>query len=196
MNILELNPSLNSFSNQQLEEICELIFEANKEYYSLFSNRFSNVVSNIKMQLSEKETEVFNGKVLIREYDILGVYFWYPLEEMKARQGASLKILLSTYELNEDIFKQIKAFRKGIKDITLPSLYLSRIAVSKRFRGTGAGKHLLNDFEVFAEKSGFNNTSLHVNRNNKQAILFYKQQGYHIISDEPKLEFFSMAKRI
>jgi len=64
------------------------------------------------------------------------------------------------------------------------SLFLSKIYIFDRFRGTGLAKTVLSFVKDLAEGKGY--IHLTVNRNNERAIAFYKKNGFVITTQKKK----------
>lgn len=82
-------------------------------------------------------------------------------------------------------------------------LYISKLYVEKRLRGSGIGHRAVGFIEALAKKSGFITLSLNVNKANTSSIGAYKKFGFGIIREEKIdigggyfMDDFVMEKRI
>ena len=61
--------------------------------------------------------------------------------------------------------------------------YITLIAVVPEYQNMGIGKMLLKKCEQIAVNKGFKVVRLEVKKNNTNAIMFYKRNGFNIIDD-------------
>jgi len=59
-------------------------------------------------------------------------------------------------------------------------LFISKIYVSKEYRGQKNGGHMLSKLEQIANDRGLSQLRLTVNKNNSKSIEFYKHQGFEV----------------
>ena len=64
--------------------------------------------------------------------------------------------------------------------------YLSMLAVSKAHRSKGVGSYILHEVEDFTSKSGMNMLRLEVEKDNLNAISFYKRNDFRLYEEREK----------
>ena len=110
------------------------------------------------------------------------------LRELKIEDIAEANLLLSkfNYHIKKEsfdniFFKSLVYYNNGIKGIVVYDLLYDRIEieyiiVDAEYRKRGIGTLLLNEIE----QKGIKNITLEVRESNKEAIEFYKKNGYRI----------------
>lgn len=110
------------------------------------------------------------------------------LRELKIEDIEEANLLLSefNYQIKKEsfyniFFKSLVYYNNGIKGIIVYDLLYDRIEieyiiVDVEYRKRGIGTLLLNEIE----QKGIKNITLEVRESNKEAIEFYKKNGYRI----------------
>ena len=110
------------------------------------------------------------------------------LRELKIEDIEEANLLLSkfNYQIKKESFyniflKSLVYYNNGIKGIIVYDLLYDRIEieyiiVDAEYRKKGIGTLLLNEIE----QKGIKNITLEVRESNKEAIEFYKKNGYRI----------------
>lgn len=110
------------------------------------------------------------------------------LRELKIEDIEEANLLLSkfNYHIKKEsfdniFFKSLVYYNNGIKGIIVYDLLYDRIEieyiiVDAEYRKKGIGTLLLNEIE----QKGIKNITLEVRESNKEAIEFYKKNGYRI----------------
>ena len=97
------------------------------------------------------------------------------LKYKKYIQGPA-KLLVAKYK-NNIIGSALILIRKNAVSCRLYS-----IAIDPKFRGIGAGKKLFRSVERYVKRNKYKRLNLEVNKNNVEAIQFYKSHGFVIFA--------------
>lgn len=76
------------------------------------------------------------------------------------------------------------------------SLHINRFAIDSQFQKIGIGKMLINDLLSMAKKGNINMITLIANINNCNAIKFYKNRGYKVLTKNELQTFLAKKNRI
>ena len=93
-------------------------------------------------------------------------------------------------------------FKMTVGSLAEGEYYISNIAVYPEQRGKGIGRKLISKVEKQAKAKGTKTMVLDVEKDNINAINFYKKIGYEIMREfsiklkDKELQFFRMAKKI
>lgn len=74
-------------------------------------------------------------------------------------------------------------------------IYLTIIAIRPQFKGHGFGTAVLNDLERFGREHGRKKIKLEVDKDNTDAVCFYRKNGFRI-TEEASAESVFMEKEI
>ena len=171
-------------------ESAKYIFEANKEFYNIFGRSEDASYVLLSEMISDERTEEYNSRSIFLSDEMIGAISFYDASEIYYRQIFSLGYLKGP-NVDSEV---ISNFSKGVPNIELNSLYLSRIAVSEIHRGKGYSTPILKYLESHAREANYENISLHVHSENQQAISVYKKYGF-VISDDQS-DYFIMLKTL
>ena len=145
------------------------------EYDKKYDDKIMDLLVELQEYIHNIDLEGYN--ILTDEFRDL--YFSKTMDEIKKCNG---KILL--YDENNDIVGlviglinndieqtyEFKAPRRG---------RITELIVSKKIRGKGIGKQLLNAMEAYLKSIGCKDILLGVFAYNENAIKFYEKNGYH-----------------
>jgi GNAT superfamily N-acetyltransferase len=182
---------LADLSEEQLEQAAQLVFLAFSEYYSIFTHDVSRLRSSIVEQFRHP-TEVDTGFASITADSCTGVVCYYDLAEQQGRQTLSLKALMDTTDTPTPTFRAIKDLAAQVPVISEEHMYLSRIAVGDRHRGTGLAQKLFDALRAQTAVHRKKSIALHVRRDNARAIAFYFHLGFTEIPDPRNLTYLAM----
>lgn len=107
-----------------------------------------------------------------------GICAFYNITEMSERQTAGILGLLRAARDIVGSTNELSRYRKQFVIPTTDGVYISRFAIDKGMRGSGLASDLLHNAESNFQRLGAKRVSLHVRRDNKQALAFYVHAGY------------------
>jgi len=179
-------------SEHDLFSAAELVFIADKEYYSLFQNK-SEVIENIVKMYSDERTDFSVVKSIYIDNNMIGIIIYYPLSELKLRQMFSLQYLVKDDMFSYDVLKE---FNEKVPVIKGDGIYLSRLAIKKEYQGMGLCEKILTNFEKTDTLMQYNKIVLHVHKSNIYAKKCYQSNGYdaQIVTEE--FNYIAMKKTI
>jgi len=154
----------------------QLIFDAIPEFYEIFGNK-RNVLLAISELLGKTNSDISSGVMALDNDSVVGICTWVSNENLSSAQMYHLYYLRTKLAKgNEELSSKLKSYSKKIEPThNLKSLYLSRIAVSRDYMGTGLSSRIVDEFMKHADTGRFG--SLHVKDDNKRAIKFYNKNG-------------------
>ncbi len=122
---------------------------------------------------------------MIREFREEDVYEVFRISFESLTEKYSLELFMDIYQVWPSGFlvaelKDIVGFIAGAKYERGARILM--LAVDKAYRGRGIGSALLNRFIMQCKKEGLSSVSLEVRTNNRNAIQFYANRGFQIIS--------------
>lgn len=172
-----------------------LVKSSLEEFYDVFNLKEDDLINALVAQMKDGQGELANTRLIIINNDIAGLSQGYSSKELKSRQLMSTKDLLSHTTSAGECLIKLRSFSSTIEPATTDeSFYLSRFAVSEKYRGQGLGKILLLDFEEQAKRRNLSSISLHVNRNNQSAIALYNKFGLKKITTRDDQYIFLLKK--
>jgi GNAT superfamily N-acetyltransferase len=166
-------------ASAELAIAARLMAEAGATFYALFGMSESALLESLARQLLASESEIARGLAAFVDGQLCAVAACFPTAQMRSRQLASLMALLGEAGVAADAQARLRSYRADLVDVPPDSYYLARIAVAAEQRGRGLGRELIAAFEGRARDSGFALASLHVARDNADAIALYEALGYH-----------------
>ena len=144
-----------------------------------YSNQFDNEIKDLLFELQDYITNIDEEKYNILTEDYKEKYFKKTLEDIQKFSG---KMLL--YQENNKIIGMIVGIINNEEtcgyDFKAPKRgRITELIVSKKCRAKGYGNELLNAMENYLKNRGCKDILLEVFGYNKNAINFYKKNGYH-----------------
>lgn len=156
------------------EQASELVFEAFEEYYRILSEDKTLLIKAIRSQF-EEYTDINKMMFILMDNQCIGLVCYHDVTEKDERYLAGLKHLFSYVGYTKETVKKLQLFSKGFDTIETEGIYISRVCISEKYRGSGLAQELIN----FLVKSNESELYLHVNKNNSRAIYFYKKLGFN-----------------
>lgn len=179
----------------------ELFIISSPYFEEILGKRVKNILGHLFIQ----KGNLFSFKnVFIAEFknEIAGMILGYP-SFIKERDNLKTGILLFKISMPEFIFR-IKRFllmNKEVGKIEKNDFYISNIAIFSKFRGMGIGEKLIEFTEKIAIKNKSKRIVLDVEKENLNAINFYKHIGFGTIKESKvflrkgmELNFYRMGK--
>jgi len=168
---------------------------------------FGDKIKSVLQYLFEDYANLFsfeNTYIIESNDEIAGMLLGYTWQE-KSRENLKTGFLLFK-KLGISLlgkYSILKKFNKTIGEFNKDEYYISNIAIHPRFRGAGLGRELIFEAEKNAKIIGVKRMILDVEKDNLEAIGFYKKLGYIKIKDfqislqqDVILHFYRMAKKI
>ena len=156
----------------------------------------AEIATAVAAMLCEQGSEVEKGFAAVTGDDVAGV--------LNFINSGSLPVarLIGTQKLLKGLSKESgKRFREHLKHYNAEyeaapenSLYLSRFAIHKSYRGSGLAGIMMGRFLSLNQESGVtpHAFSLHVDQHNHRAIAFYSKYGFAPVNR--KKRFVTMLK--
>lgn len=170
--------SVNSYDN--LTEVSKLIYLANAEFYDIFGKDKDNIINDLSLMVKDERTEEYNTHVIVDNDNLIGIISFYNSDEIYYRQIFSLNYLILESNLNKETLNK---FSKSVPKIEDPSIYISRVTISEKFRSKGYLKKIIDYLMDYTIRSDRNIISLHVYYKNERAISAYKKNGFKVINE-------------
>jgi GNAT superfamily N-acetyltransferase len=180
--------ALSQLTKKEIEVVATSVSQLDPSFYLQLSSDKSECIEKICRVITTNGTDLCTGDAAFLDGDFVGYSCYFPTKEKKFRSASAMKMLLDNEPVSEKrkIITLATEFSKGIAPLETSGLYLNKIHA---FRGkVGIGTVLL---ERFIEQARLDNVPccLHVKKDNKQAILFYKSNGFEMHSSGYEYNF-------
>ena len=157
----------------------ELAYLSFRDFYDLVPAPHERIIELVAQQIGLAGTELAQSHVAELEGELAGMYAACTAVKLKSAQMLSVAKLASALPDRQAFLRAVDEFRQRIPALDASSgLYLSRIAVSRRFQRRGVGGVLLQHFLDAARGDAW----LHVHDSNTGALAFYRSHGFHEVS--------------
>lgn len=179
-----------------MRSIAEIIYIALPDFYGALPLEMDATLNLIAAETRASGTECAAPLILKVDGKIAGVICSFPIAELQVRQQQSmLHIMRSLDQGSRKLFR--KAMVGGSHSVApvfdLDGVYIARIALAKKYRGSGNGATMLRLFNDHKNNPAI---ALHVDRNNSIAIQFYKKQSFEFTGPSGDYKKLSMAKKV
>lgn len=144
---------------------------------------FIKILDNktMKSLLIDFDEEFFNGlKIRIKDIDQYVVKLLENSENYYACENGEILGYICFYA-NDNVTK---------------CAYISQLCVKKGIRNKGIGSFLMNECKKLSKNSGMNKIELEVNKNNENAISFYKRNEFIYSEKKSEYESFIMECKL
>ena len=153
----------------------ELIYQADHNFYDLFSNSSNESIENILKMYEDENTTFSQVRSIYIDDQLVGAILYYPASEIRMRQMFSLPYLAQGKSFDNNIFRE---FSEGVPIIDSQGLYLSHKVIDERYRGKGLCKESMNILSNLAIADEQEEIVLHVRSVNLAALQCYKSSGF------------------
>jgi len=174
--------SLAELNKSQKLAAAFLIIESLPAYYLCEGVDTGEIASAVADQIGVQGSDIGSGFVTLSNAVVVGVVTYLQSAALSFAQLVEAQgILRSLSRESRCLFrKHLEMYDRDFDTVPSGSLYLSRFAVDKKFRGGGLAKQMIDIF--FNIDRGKNEVSrlcsLHVDRDNQRAIRFYTKCGF------------------
>lgn len=165
-----------------LEQAARLIQLSMPDFYAVLPGSESERIALIISQIATEGTECHDPQVVVMDDEVVGIISAFSTSELAARQQSGVATLARAFDRDQRkpllrAIAQITGTNEPIQDDN--GSYIARVAIDPACQGMGTGRLVLqNVFETAASP-----VSLHVDRLNTGAIMFYRQLGFEFQSD-------------
>ena len=173
-----------------LTQAAVLVYSSLPAFYDVFASFGAPVHAVIARSFHVRGTSLQDATLALDARDtVVGVVAHLDLSELTRASYADLQLLLRASDGEPDQLRDaLHSYSQKVPLIPGTGRYLARFAVSPSMRGSGLSHLLLDRFE----DEGASAFYLHVHRDNKRAISFYRRRGYALTG--PVAEFRVMCK--
>jgi ribosomal protein S18 acetylase RimI-like enzyme len=172
---------LKPISKNDLNFAANLIFQADKEYYDIFSDTKDQCIAKMKKMYLDERTDFSKVKAIYFDKNMIGSIVYYSASERFMRHSFDLPYLKSRENIDLDALKK---FNKNVPNFSSDGLYLSRIAIAPEFQGRGFCQKSIDLLGDIALSEGYEEILMHVRGDNISAIKCYIKAGF--ININPK----------
>lgn len=172
-----------SASDEQIEDVKRLVFES-LDMYEKLPVDIERCLELIWADIRTPGTECYNPLIAFSEQNAIGIICSFPADELKARQMASMLSIMrhldrqSRKEFREQMLLEEYSVAPMSSD---EGVYISRVAIKRELQGAGYGSDFLQHFLSIHPNQ---TVSLHVDRNNLQAIRYYQKHKFEFLGDK------------
>ena len=162
-------------SRDDLHMCAELTYQADQNFYDLFSNSSNENIENILKMYENENTTFSQVRSIYVDDKMVGAIIYYPASEIRMRQMFSLPYLAAGKSFDNKVFRE---FSEGVPIIDSQGLYLSHIAIYERYQGKKLCIKSMNILSNLAISYEQEEVVLHVRRDNLAALQCYKSSGF------------------
>lgn len=179
-----------------------IIYTGEELFTSIFGKNVRDILKKIYLNKKNQFSYEFTY-FAIYENRVAGMMLSYSYDNLIKTSLNTGFLLIKVMRLN--FFKILKNLIKSffkLSKLNKDEFYISNIAVYPEYRGLGIGKELLKFAENIARSKKLKKLSLDVEKENYNAINFYKRFGYKIergfslILGKKIFNFYRMSKLI
>jgi ribosomal protein S18 acetylase RimI-like enzyme len=162
-------------TSDDLHMSAELIYQADQNFYDLFSNSSNESIENILKMYEDENTTFSQVRSVYIDDQIVGAILYYSASEIRMRQMFSLPYLAQGKSFDNNVFRE---FSEGVPIIDSQGLYLSHMAIDEKYQGKGLCKKSMNILSNLAISDEQEEIVLHVRSANLAALQCYKSSGF------------------
>ena len=144
----------------------------------------SEMVAAVALLIGKPGSEIEKGFAAIRGAEVFGIATFLKSESLaRARLiGAQALFKLLSNQSAKHFRNSLTNYNAGFGAVPEDSIYLSRFAVDKNYKGKGLAGLLMDRFLSSIDNEGGkqNKAALYVDRENRRAIAFYSRHGFKI----------------
>lgn len=166
-----------------LATVISLILSADVPYFAALQEggmSHEDIESTIVAQLNDSASDVFPLTIYRVGGDIAGLTTGFSSIETMRRRICSLRHVISRSVQPSHLRNALRQFNDGIPATSDDGWYLARIATNPNFRRKGIGAAMIENFEAYARLRHMRVASLHVAKENHEAIAFYLARAYAV----------------
>jgi len=173
-----------------------LVMEALPPYYEVDGIEEAEMANAVAAILGDPGSEIGKGFAALCGDQVAGILNFIKAESLPgARLVGAQKLLKQLSGESVKVFREhLRNYNADFGDVPGGSLYLSRIAIGKGYRGTGLAGQMMERYLTLNNDSEEKQTcfSLHVDRNNERAIAFYRKFGF--TSEDSETRYLTMTR--
>ena len=170
---------LKPISKCDLNTAAKLIYQADKQYFDIFSDSEDKSVEKILKMYSDERTDFSKVKAIYFDKKMIGSMVYYSASERHMRQSFDVSYLKSGENIDG---RALREFNENVPNFKSDGLYLSRIAIISEYQGKSFCKKSLNLLSSIALSKGYKEILLHVRGDNYAALKCYIHMGYKNIN--------------
>lgn len=161
-----------------------LLMDSLPVYYRIDGVDDSEMVAAVALLIGKPGSEIEKGFAAIRGAEVSGIATFLKSESLAHARliGAQALFKLLSNQSAKHFRNSLKNYNAGFGAVPEDSIYLSRFAVDKNYKGKGLAGLLMDRFLSSIDNEGGkqNKAALHVDRENRRAIAFYSKHGFKI----------------
>jgi ribosomal protein S18 acetylase RimI-like enzyme len=161
-----------------------LVMESLPAYYLIDGIDELEMATAVAGLIGASGSEIEKGYAALRGDKVVGIFTFLCSDLLSTARLVGAQAIFK--RLSQDSAKQfrnhLKHYDAGFGIVPDGSIYLSRFAIDKYYRGSGLASQMIELFLSIEDDSGLRRDkfSLHVDRKNERAIAFYCKHGFGI----------------
>lgn len=161
-----------------------LIHEAGQPYFDWFFGGPEAASVVLTEWIARPSSEIAAGRITLihTEEGPAGLFIGLGGGELATCRRSDLLAVLAraqTPEARKALIARISQTKDLFLSVGPREYYLSKMAVVPHRRGTGIGRHVLNEFLAAGEAEGYKEFKLDVFADNTRAVRLYESAGFH-----------------
>lgn len=161
-----------------------LVMESLPAYYAVDGIDELEMATAVAALIGELESEIEKGYAAVCGNEVVGILTYLYSESLSAARlvGAQTLFKRLSQESARQFRNHLRNYDAGYGTVPAGSIYLSRFAIDKNYRGSGLASQMMELFLSLKDDSGVRRDkfSLHVDQKNERAIAFYRKHGFGI----------------
>jgi ribosomal protein S18 acetylase RimI-like enzyme len=164
-----------------------LVMESLPDYYAVDGIDEIEMAAAVAALIGESQSEIEKGYAAVCGNEVVGILTYLYSESLSAARlvGAQTLFKRLSQESARQFRNHLRNYDAGYGTVPDRSIYLSRFAIHKNYRGSGLASQMMELFLSLKGDPGVRRDtfSLHVDQKNERAIAFYRKHGfgsYHV----------------
>lgn len=197
MNFVELSDDMLKADASLVDFLLHAALESDLRFFELIGKNVRDHKMVASRLVIEHQSDLYGGLLAVNPTNgsFAGLMVSMPLKEVLQSQRHSLRAYHKAAVNPVQFRMAIKTFAS--RKMAIPDedvLYLSRLYISKEYRGTGLSEQMLVHLINVGQRSGLKTCGLHVDASNLRAISLYLRTGFVLEAPSPpgKSDYFYM----
>ena len=161
-----------------------LVMESLPEYYAVEGIDELEMATAVAALIGESGSEIEKGYAAVCGNEVVGILTYLHSEALSTARlvGAQTLFKRLSQESARQFRNHLRNYEAGYGTVPEGSIYLSRIAIDKYYRGSGLASQMMELLLTLKDDLGVRRDkfSLHVDKKNERAIALYRKHGFGI----------------
>jgi ribosomal protein S18 acetylase RimI-like enzyme len=177
--------------------VVEATVDADCPFFAMLARHLPDVRARLVALIAQRDSDVGNGTVFFHQEHPVALLDYATPDLVHARQLVSLRHYLSGVQDRAAFQVDLMHFKRAKAPVPAAGvLYLTRIVVDERARGSGIAVDVMRHLFAQQRLAGLAQLYLHVHRENAVARRFYAKLGFNDVQTAESMEYFAMRREL